>query len=86
MITLQEKEKTHSTFNVSQWNQTFLEVHFGHFCWSILHEIDNVKGNRCIFKLCQRLKNANNGHINLCSDSSDIVTGPERDKVENVCE
>ena len=39
MVTLQEKEKTYITFNVSQWNQTFFQVIFGHLFWSVLHEI-----------------------------------------------
>ena len=39
MRTLQETEKTYFTFNVSQQNQTFFQVIWGHFSWSIHHEI-----------------------------------------------
>ena len=38
MVTLQEKEKTYFTFNVSQWNQTFFPSHFGLFILAIYLE------------------------------------------------
>ena len=39
MVTLQEKKKTYSTFNVSQWNQNFVQVILGRLFWSIHDKI-----------------------------------------------